>query len=281
LECQNVSLLGVPRMLVDEQYRAWVVKQVKDPVLRAFWTDEFNRYDDRFRREAIAPIQNKVGQVLLSPVMRNIFGQVRSGFNARFMMDRRRIFIASLAKGRLGEDKANLLGALLTTQFQLAAMSRSDTPEQDRPDFFLYVDEFSSFVTDAFASILAEARKYRLGLTLSHQYTGQLDPRIQDAVFGNVGSHVTLRVGSRDSELMSREYGGDYTLGQFGELPNHRAYVKLLYDGEQTTPFRMQTLPSGNGWYGGREAVLRGSRSRFATPRERVEQRVERWFNSQ
>jgi hypothetical protein len=176
LECENESLLGLQRMLSDARYRAWVVRQVKDPIVRSFWVNEFENYDDRFLTEAVAPIQNKVGQLLMSPQLRNILGQVRSKINARSMMDNKLIFIADLSKGKLGEDKSNLLGALLVTQFQLAAMSRADMPEAQRRDFFLYVDEFQSFATDSFISILSEARKYRLCLTLSHQYVEQLRP---------------------------------------------------------------------------------------------------------
>ncbi len=150
-------------MLSDARYRDWVVKQVKDPAVRSFWLDEFGRYDTKFQREAIAPIQNKVGQLLMAPAIRRILGQVRSSFDPTFMMDNRRIFIANLAKGRLGEDKANLLGAILVTQFQLAAMARASVLEDERIDFGLSIDEFHNFTTDAFASILSESRKYRLG----------------------------------------------------------------------------------------------------------------------
>jgi len=195
LDCENVTILGVQRMLSDARYRAWVVKQIKDPMVRSFWVNEFEHYDKRFLHEAIAPIQNKVGQLLMSPHVRNILGQVRSRINARFIMDNGRIFIADVSKGKLGADKSNLLGAMLVTQFQLAAMSRADMPEEKRRDFFLYVDEFQSFASDSFISILSEARKYRLCLTLSHQYIDQLRPEIRDAVFGNVGSMVAFRVG--------------------------------------------------------------------------------------
>ncbi len=278
LECQNVSLLGVPRMLTDDAYRTWVVRQVRDPSLRSFWIDEFNQYDPRFRREAVAPIQNKVGQVLLSPLLRNIFGQVRSGFDPSFTMDNRKIFIGSLSKGRLGADKANLLGALLVKQFELAAMRRVDTAEPIRRPFFLYVDEFSNFVTESFANILSEARKYRLGLVLSHQYMGQIDRRVEDAVLGNVGTHVTFRCGSGDSESMAREYGAILQPRQFGELPNHRAYVKLLYDGQQTEAFELGTVPSGGAWYRGRSRVIRQSRQRYAKMITEVERAIARWF---
>jgi len=164
LDCENSTLLGVNRLLTDDKYRASVIRQIKDPFIRSFWADEYAGYDPRFQREAIAPIQNKIGQFLLNPVVRNILGQVKSKVSIPFIMDTGRLFIANLSKGQLGHDKANLLGSLLATQFQLAAMARSKRPENERPDFYLFIDEFQNFSTDAFASILAEARKYRLCL---------------------------------------------------------------------------------------------------------------------
>lgn len=186
LDCRNATLLGVNRMLTDDTFRAKVIRQIKDPFIRAFWAEEYAGYDERFKREAIAPIQNKLGQFLLNPVVRNILGQVKTKVNVPFVMDNQRLFIANLSKGRLGHDKANLLGSLLTTQFQLGAMARTNRPEDERRDFYLFIDEFQNFSTDAFASILAEARKYRLCLTLSHQYIDQLPLPIRQAVFGNV-----------------------------------------------------------------------------------------------
>ncbi len=212
-------------MLSDGRYRAWVVRQVKDPMVRSFWVDEFERASTSLRQEMVAPVQNKVGQLLMSPHLRNILGQIRSRIDARFMMDNGRIFIADVSKGKLGADKANLLGSLLVTQFELAAMSRSNVPESERRDFYLYVDEFQSFATDSFISILSEARKYHLCLTLSHQYTDQLRPEIRDAVFGNVGSIVAFRVGQRDAEMLENEFGGEYPARQirgFAEPRNLR-----------------------------------------------------------
>ena len=174
LDCPNTTLLSVNRMLTDETHRAWVIRQIKDPFIRAFWAEEYAGYDPRFQREAIAPIQNKLGQFLLNPVVRNILGQVKTRVDIPFTMDTGRLFIANLSKGRLGHDKANLLGSLLSTQFQLAAMARSKLPESDRLPFYLYIDEFQNFSTDAFASMLAEARKYRLCLTISHQYIDRI-----------------------------------------------------------------------------------------------------------
>jgi hypothetical protein len=243
LECENVTLLGVQRMLVDAPYRDWVVRQVKDPAVRAFWTEEFAGYDKRFLAEVISPVQNKVGALFMAAPIRNILGQVRSKVDARFMMDRGRIFIANLSKGRLGEDKANLLGAFLVTQFQLAAMARSDTPEESRSDFYLYVDEFHNFATDSFASILSEARKYRLCLTLSHQYIDQLRPEVRDAVFGNAGTLISFRVGESDARVLEREFGGEYAAKHFSDLANHQVAVKLVQGGATTQPFVGHTNP--------------------------------------
>jgi energy-coupling factor transporter ATP-binding protein EcfA2 len=161
LDCRDATLLGVNRILTDEKYRNQVISQIVDPFIRSFWAEEYAGYDPRFQREAIAPIQNKIGQFLLNPVVRNILGQVKTKVNIPFVMDRGRLFIANLSKGRLGHDKANLLGSLLTTQFQLAAMARSTRPESERPDFFLFIDEFQNFSTDAFASIFLSYWPYR------------------------------------------------------------------------------------------------------------------------
>jgi hypothetical protein len=280
LDCENASILGVPRMLVDERYRHWVVKQVKDPAIRFFWANEFARYDKRFLLDVISPIQNKVGQLVHAPVIRNIFGQVRSRFDPRFLMDNSRIFVASLSKGRLGDDKANLIGAMLTTQFELAAMSRADVPEAQRRDFCLYVDEFHNFATDSFAAILSEARKYRLGLTLSHQYTAQLSPTVRDAIFGNVGTLISFRVGEIDASVLARAFGGQPPYGQshFSSLPNYHAAIRMLEGGEPTDPFTGQTLPPIEAEHQRRSQIIRRSRQRYGAPRSVVEDRIQRWM---
>ena len=277
LDCENVSLLGVQRMLSDARYRLWVVKQVKDPMVRSFWESEFERYDKKFLLEAIAPIQNKVGQLLMSPHVRNILGQVRSRIDARFMMDNGRIFIANLSKGALGADKANLLGALWVTQFQLAAMSRTDTSEDDRRDFHLYVDEFQSFASDSFAAILSEARKYRLCLTLSHQYVAQLKPVIADAVMGNVGSIVAFRVGHDDAETLEKAFGKTYAASHFTALSNREVYAKLLSHGQDIEPFMGRTLPPSGVRHGRRDTIIRRSREKYATRRETIEEKINQW----
>jgi hypothetical protein len=278
LECNNVSLLGVQRMLSDARYRAWVVKQVDDPMVRSFWQNEFENYDKRFLQEVIAPIQNKIGQLLMSPKTRNVLGQVKSKMDARFMMDNRRIFIANLSKGRLGEDKSNLLGALLVTQFHLAAMSRVDMPEEERKDFNLYVDEFQSFTSDSFASILSEARKYRLCLTLSHQYIDQLRPETRLAVFGNVGSMVTFRVGERDAEILAKEFGSTYAASSLTGLGNYEVCAKLLQRGMNTPTFFGATLPASESRCGKREKIIRRSREKYGTLLSIAEERIARWL---
>jgi hypothetical protein len=280
LECENTTLLCVQRMLTDHRYRAWVVRQVKDPMVRSFWLNEFESYDPRFLNEVIAPIQNKVGQLFMAAPVRNILGQVRSRINPRFMMDNKRIFIGNLSKGRLGEDKANLLGALLVTQFQLAAMARADIVEEKRRDFFLYIDEFHNFSTDSFASILSEARKYRLCLTLSHQYVGQLVPVIRDAVFGNVGSIVSFRVGSGDANILALEFGEEYDPRILTELANYEVCAKLLNDGRNSLSFLGTTLPPWGNDYRRHDNIIRRSREKYATRRAVVEDRISRWIGN-
>ncbi len=277
LDCQNTTLLGVNRLLTDDAYRAWVVRQIKDPFIRDFWAEEFASYDERFRREAIAPIQNKLGQFLLNPVVRNILGQVQSKVSFPFIMDNQRIFIANLAKGKLGHDKANLLGSLLTTQFQLAAMARTNQPEHERRDFYLFIDEFQNFSTDAFASILAEARKYRLCLTLSHQYIDQVPLPIRQAVFGNVGTLISFRVGYTDAEALHQEFGNTHIAEQFVDLDKFEVLARLLEDGVNKEPFRARTLAPVENPVGRRMKLIARSRERFATARAQIERKLGDW----
>lgn len=278
LDCRNATLLGVNRMLTDPQYRAKIIRQIKDPFIKAFWTEEYENYDDRFQREAIAPIQNKLGQFLLNPVVRNILGQVKSKIDIRFVMDNQRIFIANLSKGRLGHDKANLLGSLLTTQFQLGAMARADRPEAERKDFYLLIDEFQNFSTDAFASILAEARKYRLCLNLSHQYIDQLSLPVRQAVFGNVGTLVAFRIGYPDAEIMEKEFGNEIPAIAIADLDRYEAVVKLLQHGSNLQPFRAKMLPPLEKRIGRKDKLIRHSRQRFAMRRAVIEDKLNRWM---
>jgi hypothetical protein len=279
LECENVSLLGLPRMLSDSRYREWVLKQVRDPIVRSFWQNEFARFDKRFLAEAIAPIQNKVGQLLMTAPLRHVFGQVRSRIDPRFIMDNRRIFIANLSKGRLGEDKSNLLGSLLVAKFQTAAMERADLPEEKRRDFYLFLDEFPNFSTDSFAGILSEARKYRLNLTLSHQYMDQMGKEVRDAVFGNVGSIVSFRVGTGDALVLANEFGSDYGPSQFTDLGNHEIRVKLLQEGGHGEPFLAKTAAPFEFSHGHRRNLMKRSREKFGTKRDLIERKIDRWLN--
>ncbi len=274
LHCDNTSLLGVSRMLHDARYRAWVVKQVKDPMLRSFWNEEFAGYDHRFRQEVIAPIQNKVGQIFLAPALRNVLGQVGTKINFRFMMDRRRVFIAKLSKGLIGETHSSLLGSLLVTGFELAALSRADRAPEQREDFFLYVDEFQHCATESFASILSEARKYGLSLTLAHQYLGQLSEEISDAVFGNVGTFVAFRVGEADASVLERQFGGSFARSHFSNLENFEICARLL----DREPFCGKSLPPARVCRSRREIVMRHSRQRYCTRQRIVEERIERWL---
>ena len=279
LECRNETLLGVNRMLIDENYRAQIIRQIKDPFIRSFWEEEFAGYDERFKREAIAPIQNKLGQFLLNPVIRNILGQVKSKVNIPFIMDNERLFIANLSKGRLGEDKANLLGSLLVTQFQLGAMERANQPEDERKDFYLFIDEFQNFSTDAFASILAEARKYRLCLVLSHQYIDQLSLPVRQAVFGNVGTSIAFRIGHTDAEVMEKEFGKTFSVNMLADLNRYHAVVKLLEEGTNRQAFLATMLPPLENRIGRKEKLIARSRERFAMKRTTIEGKLHRWMN--
>jgi hypothetical protein len=267
--------------IVIGERQGWVIQQIKDPFIRAYWAEEYANYDQRFRREAIAPIQNKLGQFLLNPVIRNILGQVKTKVSIPFTMDHGRVFIANLSKGRLGHDKANLLGSLLATQFQLAAMARAKLPEAERRPFFLYIDEFHNFSTDAFASILAEARKYRLCLTISHQYIDQLTLPVRQAVFGNVGTLISFRVGYADAEVLEKEFGNTFPQSALADLGRYEASVKLLEDGANREPFRAKTVAPLENRVGRKNKLIARSRERFAAPRAAVEAKLTRWLGDQ
>jgi len=277
-ECDNVTLLAVQRMLADTAYRRWVIKHVRDPMVRAFWESEFAGYDRRFLTEVIAPVQNKIGQLVMAPPMRHILGQVRSTIDIRFMMDNSRILIANLAKGKVGEDKANLLGSLLVTQFQLSALSRADTPSSKRKIFHLYVDEYHNFATDSFASILSEARKYGLSLALASQYSGQTRQEVTDAVFGNVGTVISFRVGEADADILARQFGEEIKPSTFTGLGNYRALVKTLDNEGYTQPFHAVTMQPLSLRSGRRHRVVARSREKFSTKREIIESRIHRWM---
>jgi len=281
LEYPGSTLLGIMRLLVDKEFRKKVVGRLTDPVVRSFWVDEYSRYPDRFQAEAIAPIQNKVGQFLSTSLIRNIVGQVKSKINLRKMMDEGKILIMNLSKGRIGEDASALLGAMMITKIQLAAMSRIDIPENERKDFYLYVDEFQNFATESFANILSEARKYHLNLIIAHQYIGQLmpggDTKIRDAVFGNIGTIVCFRVGAADAEFLAKEFAPQFNETDLVNLDKYDVYVKLMIDGITSQPFSATTLPPIGVSKGNKDKIIRVSRERYAEPKKIVEEKIARW----
>ncbi len=281
LDCPGSTMLGINRMLADKDYRKKVILKLKDPVVKAFWVDEFAKYNERFATEAIAPIQNKVGQFLSASIVRNIVGQVKSTIDMREIMDNQKIFIMNLAKGRIGEDASALLGNMLVTRLQLAAMARVDVPEPKRKDFYLYVDEFQNFATISFANILSEARKYRLNLILAHQYIEQLAEEVAAAVFGNVGTIASFRVGAADAEVLEKEFSPTFTAEDLVNLTKYDMYLKLMIDGVSSSPFSAIGLPPVIGSTGNRDKVIRVSRERYAKPKEIVEEKIIRWSGVQ
>ncbi|MGI6373744.1 MAG: type IV secretion system DNA-binding domain-containing protein [Patescibacteria group bacterium] len=282
LDFPGSTLLGVVRMLSDKNYRKRVVANITDPVVKAFWEKEFSGYADKFASEAVSPIQNKVGQFLSSSLMRNIIGQVKSAIDIREIMDSGKILVMNLSKGRIGEDNSALLGAMMITKIQLAAMSRVDVPENERRDFYLYIDEFQNFSTDSFANILSEARKYRLNLILAHQYIEQLGEKVKPAVFGNVGTMVVFRVGAADAEELVKEFTPTFTEEDIVNIPKYEMYLKLMIDGIASSPFSARGLPpfSPEEVSGYEEAVINYSREKYASERAEVEEKIMRWHQS-
>jgi type IV secretory pathway TraG/TraD family ATPase VirD4 len=271
----GASLLSLLRLLADERYREAILRKVDDPVVRSFWVDEFGSWSERYRTEALAPVQNKLGHFLSSPTLRAITGQARSTIDLRKIMDRGQVLLVNLSKGRTGEDASALLGSLLVTSIQQAAMSRADVPEAERRDFFLCVDEFQNFATDSFATILSEARKYRLSLTLAHQFLAQLPEATAAAVFGNVASLVSFQVGPQDAETLVVQLGGDLQTSDLIALPRFTAYVRLLIDGMPSRPFSMETLPPRRPPRDSRAAKVRlASRHRYGRPLPEVEREI-------
>ncbi len=283
LDTPGTTLLGIPRMLVDKDYRQKIISNLKDPVIKAFWVHEYEAWQDKFRNEAIAPIQNKVGQFLSTSIIRNVVGQSKSTINIFDMMNDGKIFLVNVSKGRIGEDNSGLLGGMIITKIQLAAMERVRIPEEQRRDFYLFVDEFQNFVTDAFAGILSEARKYRLNLTVAHQYTAQLvvdkSSAVRDAVFGNVGTTIVFRVGADDAEFLESEFEPEFTPLDILNLPNYKIYIKLMIDGVTSRPFSCKTLPQlvKSDDKKVEDEVIRSSRALYCRPREVVEREINDW----
>jgi len=275
LDYPNATMLGVTRILVDRAFREKVVSQVKDPVIKDFFVNEFEAYDPKFRTEAIAPIQNKVGQFLSSSTIRNIIGQPKSTVDIEKIMNTGKILLVNLSIGEIGEDASQLLGALMITKIQLAAMRRAIIPEEQRRDFYLYVDEFQNFATDSFAVILSEARKYHLNLIMTHQYIAQMEDKVREAVLGNVGTTVSFRVGVEDAPVLEKAFEPIFTGNDLVNLPNHHIYVKMSIDGVSSQPFSATTLPRSATVFHNREQIIDASRAQYSRSREFVENQIE------
>jgi energy-coupling factor transporter ATP-binding protein EcfA2 len=283
LEYPDSTLLGVNRMLSDKGYRQKVVDNIKDPAVKSFWVDEFANYNERYMQEAGDAIKNKIGQFTANPLIRNIIGQPKSSFDIRQMMDERKIIIMNLSKGLVGESNANLLGSMLTTRIYLAAMSRADlTPQQmqQAPNFYFYVDEFQSFANATFADILSEARKYKLNLTIAHQYIEQMEEEVRNAVFGNVGTIISFRVGPFDAEVLETIFSPQFMAVDIVNLGFAQIYLSLMIDGIGSRPFSATTLPPiAPPQISYRDVVAQASRDQFAQPRATVEERINAWHS--
>jgi CxxC-x17-CxxC domain-containing protein len=283
LDTPGTTLLGVSRLLVDKDYRQRILNNVTDPVIKAFWINEYEEWQDKFRSEAISPIQNKVGQFLSTNLVRNIVGQSKSTIDIFKLMNEGKIFLINVSKGRIGEDNSSLLGAMLITKIQLAAMERVRIPTEERRDFYLYVDEFQNFATDSFAGILSEARKYRLNLILAHQYTGQLitdtSTAVRDAVFGNVGTMITFRVGAKDAEFLEPEYDPEFTIEDIVNLPNYHIYLKLMVNSMTSRPFSALTLPPFHLKHKSvpEAEIIAHTKTQYGRSRKEVEDEIIKW----
>lgn len=276
-ELPGATLLLLPRLLSDEEYRARVAVRLSDPVVRQFWSVRFPGWDKRYRTEATEPVLNKVDQLFIGPTVRNVFAQESSKFDPRFALDNRRIFIANLSKGRVGEGVANLLASLIVSRFELAAQSRADLPEEERADFYLYADEYQNIANEGSAKMLSEDRKYRLNLSLFHQYVDQLEEGVRAAVFGNVGTIISFRVGSTDAAFLEREFDRQFSPEDLTSLDQFEVAIKTVgHDGRPIVPFRARTLPMDAWRYDRGELVRRRSRRHFARHREKVERAVAR-----
>ncbi len=278
LEYPNATLLGVNRMFSDKDYRKAVVENIKDPIVKDYWTREYAGYTERFAAEATPAIQNKIGQFTSNPLVRNIIGQPKSSFSFRQAMDEKKIVLINLSKGRIGELNSSLLGALLVTKIYLASMSRAKEPEKEFSDFYFYVDEFQNFAAESFENILSESRKYGLALVLAHQYITQMPDGVKDAVFGNVGTHIVFRVGPEDAKVLEIEFAPEFTADDIVNLGFTNIYLKLLIDGEPSRPFSATTLPPfEKNIESYKEQIIEYSREKYCTPIEDIEKQIAEW----
>lgn len=279
IEAEGSTMLGIVRMLTDKNYRKKIVEQISDPVVQMFWLKEFSTYNDKMATETVAPILNKVGQFTASPIIRNIVGQVESKIDFSYAMNNKKIMLFNLSTGLIGEENSKLLGSMVVTKLQLAAMQRAAIPEEERKDFYLYVDEFQNFATDSFAVILSEARKYRLSLTVANQYIAQMEETVRDAVFGNVGTLISFRVGATDAAFLEKEFTPVFEQNDLINLDNMHIYITMLIDGVSSVPFSAMSLRSPEIKEDLTAAIQAVSRKKFGTPLSEVEEKIRRWYN--
>jgi hypothetical protein len=274
LESPESTLLDLPRLLTDKEFRKEILARVKNREVKDFWFSEFEKYSFWLKSEAVSPILNKVGQFLASAPVRNIIGQRRNTFSLRKVMDEGKILLCNLAKGRIGEDSSSLLGAMLVTKIWLSSLSRADIPEEKRRPFYLYVDEIQNFLTLSFSDILAEARKYGLNLILSNQYLFQLDKRVKAAIFGNVGTIITFRVGVEDAKYLAEEFYPYFERSDLISLPNYHIYLKLMINGVTSRAFSAKTLLPPKRRTSYKKEVIEASKKRYGRPRNVVEREI-------
>lgn len=277
LETPEATMLGITRVLTDKHYRKKVVANITDPVVKAFWVNEFASWNEKFASEAVAPVLNKVGAFTANPLIRNVLGQANSSFDIRKIMDEGKILIVDLSRGRIGEDNAAILGALVITKIQLAAMSRANMPLKERTPFYLYVDEFQNFATESFAVILSEARKYGLYLTVANQYVAQMPEEVREAVFGNVGSMISFRIGAADATYLTKYFEPVFEPTDLVNLNIQNIYVSMSIDGETSLPFSAKTLRMPEPVKDLTSQILEHSRRLYSAKRSDVEQKISDW----
>ena len=280
LDSPNTTVLSILKMLTDKNYRQTIVSRIQDNVVKSFWVSEFAGWSEKFDAEAITPLLNKVGQFVATNMIRNVIGQPVNKINIREIMDKKKILLMKVSKGLLGEENSSLLGAMIITKLYQAALSRADMKEEEREDFYFYVDEFQNFATDTFSEILSEARKYRLNLTIAHQYMGQLSDLVQKTVFGNVGSIINFRVGADDAKILAEEYTPIFKERDIINLGVREFYCKMSVNGEIREAFSARTInvPKVEKHYV--DEIIEHSRKTYCVPRKEVEELLNKWDES-
>jgi len=272
------TIAEIPRMFTDTAFQKYKLTKVTDPVVRAFWEKEMAKTSDFHKSEMLGYLISKVGRFVENAMMRNIIGQPVSAFNIRKMMDEKKVLLVNLSKGKVGEVNANLLGLIIVSKLQMAALSRADMPEHMRNDFYLYIDEFQNFITPSIATILSEARKYKLNLIMAHQYMGQLvegqDTKIRDAVLGNVGTMVAFRIGVEDAEILEKQFAPVFSAFDLININRFNAYIRLLIDNTASKPFNMATYPSSLGDQSIASEIKHVSRLTYGRERSAVEKEI-------